>query len=283
MQQEIAAPSPVRKMVTAPAVLTEPSIPRPDSELLCQHEQAQGENEIPNHALFSANTAPLPPTPPLIKDIPGPNNSIIQFKYCRSCKFYRSPRASHCRVCDLCVDVHDHHCVWVNNCIGVGNYRAFLGMLISVMTLTLTLCGFALAYAILGWSTDSSNYGIGSLLTRRIVAIVMVVITAVVGWTFIGFFLFHLRISAANMTTHESIRKRAERYNIRILEKIESQSGVQPTEAELLARKITLENDWQYDNGVFENLRIVFCHPQQRRIDSSLASELTSIQIVQDN
>lgn len=62
----------------------------------------------------------LPVVPSTARWAPG------KATYCRKCSIPRPERAHHCNVSGFCVLRMDHYCPWINNCVGLGNYKFFL-------------------------------------------------------------------------------------------------------------------------------------------------------------
>mmetsp|Transcript_62245 Transcript_62245/g.179046 ORF Transcript_62245/g.179046 Transcript_62245/m.179046 type:complete len:412 (+) Transcript_62245:49-1284(+) len=74
------------------------------------------------------------------------------YRWCRTCRIVRPPRASHCPDCDNCVLRYDHHCPFVNNCVGQRNYHFFFGFITSVMCLAI------MVLPVLFWFLNSSSF-----------------------------------------------------------------------------------------------------------------------------
>ena len=54
---------------------------------------------------------------------------------CADCEVVRTDRSRHCSICNRCVERFDHHCPWVNNCVGINNHGVFMSFLVSMLTL----------------------------------------------------------------------------------------------------------------------------------------------------
>ncbi|KAM9353976.1 palmitoyltransferase ZDHHC11 [Symphorus nematophorus] len=50
---------------------------------------------------------------------------VIQDLRCYLCDVKVGPKVKHCGVCNKCVEDFDHHCKWLNTCIGGRNYWCF--------------------------------------------------------------------------------------------------------------------------------------------------------------
>ena len=62
---------------------------------------------------------------------------IYKSRHCQTCFIFRPALASHCAICDQCVNNFDHHCFIVNNCVGKRNFWSFVVFLNSTVLLCL--------------------------------------------------------------------------------------------------------------------------------------------------
>ena len=76
-----------------------------------------------------------------------------EWTVCARCETYRPPRAHHCRICQRCVRRMDHHCPWINNCVGECNQKYFLQFLVYVGLLS----AYAVSLVIFSWVQECQD------------------------------------------------------------------------------------------------------------------------------
>lgn len=52
--------------------------------------------------------------------------------FCHTCHRAKPARSKHCPICKACVQKQDHHCIWINNCVGRNNYLWFNLLLVTI-------------------------------------------------------------------------------------------------------------------------------------------------------
>lgn len=56
----------------------------------------------------------------------GHDRNIDLENFCFYCKIIKSTRTFHCMICNRCVEKFDHHCIYINNCLGYRNHKYFI-------------------------------------------------------------------------------------------------------------------------------------------------------------
>lgn len=120
---------------------------------------------------------------------------------CKWCMKYKPDRAHHCRVCKRCVLKMDHHCPWLNNCIGLRNYRFFI-LTLMYGCLTMVVAASGLPDGI-SFANDASRAGL-----QRALVVWACLCLALDSTVLVTFFVFHCWLITKGMTTIEFCEKK---------------------------------------------------------------------------
>lgn len=120
-------------------------------------------------------------------------------KYCALCRSRVGARSTHCQKCGRCTAGFDHHCDWLNVCIGHANYHWFFALICCVEV------DLLLQTIVLGTVLANKNRSAGEIAGFALGIILNVMLSLI----FLYIVAFHVYISLRGLTTFEYMSLRA--------------------------------------------------------------------------
>ncbi len=126
-------------------------------------------------------------------------------RYCLMCHVFKPERCHHCSACGRCVLNMDHHCPWINNCVGFYNRKYFMLLLVYVLLCTYTI---AVAMARPVYEAVMKLYERPNIeQVDPFVQVGAYTLDLMLAMVLTSFFKFHVGLVCRNSTTIETMDK----------------------------------------------------------------------------
>eukprot|EP00421_Protoceratium_reticulatum_P066494 CAMPEP_0168409216 /NCGR_PEP_ID=MMETSP0228-20121227/27070_1 /TAXON_ID=133427 /ORGANISM="Protoceratium reticulatum, Strain CCCM 535 (=CCMP 1889)" /LENGTH=307 /DNA_ID=CAMNT_0008422923 /DNA_START=62 /DNA_END=985 /DNA_ORIENTATION=+ len=124
---------------------------------------------------------------------------------CRhGCIYALAPRTKHCRQCDKCVDGFDHHCLWLNTCVGAKNYRPWVVFVMLLFLWVVVGSGISWVALVRALPVPSKHLAVG----HRPLAFVTALGTFTTAGWLLALLGLHAYLTCRGLTTLEWIKGR---------------------------------------------------------------------------
>uniref|UniRef100_A0A1A7Y9D8 Palmitoyltransferase n=2 Tax=Iconisemion striatum TaxID=60296 RepID=A0A1A7Y9D8_9TELE len=121
-------------------------------------------------------------------------------RFCDRCQVLKPDRCHHCSVCETCVLKMDHHCPWVNNCVGFSNYKFFVLFLAYASLYCVVICATVVQYFIKFWTKELPD------THAKFHILFLFFVAALFFISIVSLFSYHLWLVGKNRTTIEAFR-----------------------------------------------------------------------------
>ncbi|XP_063721152.1 palmitoyltransferase ZDHHC20-B-like [Symsagittifera roscoffensis] len=128
----------------------------------------------------------------------------LDVRYCKPCTLVKPDRCHHCSICRKCVLKMDHHCPWVNNCVGFHNYKFFILFLFYATVYCLYVTLTDMPFFVMYWQLKRHNDDIS--LGHRMQVIFLGLVAAMFILGVLSLLCYHIYLLLNNKTTIESFR-----------------------------------------------------------------------------
>ena len=137
--------------------------------------------------------------------------NVSPTELCPECRVIRTVRSKHCVICNRCVERFDHHCPWINACVGEGNHNSFLVFLVTLLLVLLTILASTMTSLIDDCYSNTDQvcvlqqlcYGCNIMWLRYTVAVITLLVGVFFGVPVCVLSFVHIRNYSAGQTTNE--------------------------------------------------------------------------------
>ena len=135
-------------------------------------------------------------------------------KLCPYCMVEKKDQnCKHCFICNVCIEYFDHHCHWINNCIGNGNKMQFIAFLLVLVSNLFISCLIALKVFLLGVEKEKKiGYFMGDYYHRKFSSLTVMILILIFFWPICYILYVQTRQKKKKSAAMEETRKEVQDY-----------------------------------------------------------------------